>query len=364
MDPVVYTPIYGATMPRDRFMNILHCFHLNDNTNYISRGEEGFDPLFKVRPLLDIANARFNSVYVPERHVAIDEGMVPWKERLSFKQYIPSKPDKFGMKAYVLCESCSGYVCKMDIYTGKDFDPNPNVVGDISVDEGQTYQIVFGLLASCNLLNLGYSLYVDNYYSSPRLFESLYNAKTTAVGTVRINRKEMPLALKQKLKIGEVVVRQRGSLTALKWRDKRDVCVLSTKHAGTFKILFNKIERSSGDPRTIPSCVADYNEHMGGVDRSDQLNKYYSITRKTLKWWKKLALHVINVMITNAYIIYRKFSVKRMSHYDFRKELVKCLIARHQRTHNLKGRRAVGAPEKRLVDRHFIDRYSTLQYAF
>jgi hypothetical protein len=91
----------------------------------VHRGEDGFDPLFKVGPLYDIANQRLLSTYVPSQFIAIDEGMVPWKGRLSFRQYIPNKPDRFGMKLYILCDSLTGYVSLFDVYTGKDFDPNP-----------------------------------------------------------------------------------------------------------------------------------------------------------------------------------------------------------------------------------------------
>jgi len=43
-----------------------------------------------------------------------------------------------------------------------------------------------------------------------------------------------------------------------------------------------------GDQVVKPACVLDYNQHMGGVDRSDQIAKYYTFTRKTNKWWLKL----------------------------------------------------------------------------
>lgn len=45
-DSLLSTPAFAQTMPRDRFMNILKCFHLNNNDNYIRRGEDGYDPIF------------------------------------------------------------------------------------------------------------------------------------------------------------------------------------------------------------------------------------------------------------------------------------------------------------------------------
>ena len=123
--------------------------------------------------------------------------MVPWKGRLNFKQYIPSKPDRFGVKLYALCESESKYMVDFDIYTAGDYDPNPN--GDqFEMNQGHSFQVVMGILRRSNLLNQGCLLYLDNY-SSPHLFDHLAAEDTMCVGTVRLNRKEMPQALKMKI---------------------------------------------------------------------------------------------------------------------------------------------------------------------
>ena len=45
--------------------------------------------------------------------------MIPFKGRLSFKQYIKNKPVKWWMKAFVLSDATNGYVYRMQIYTGK-----------------------------------------------------------------------------------------------------------------------------------------------------------------------------------------------------------------------------------------------------
>jgi hypothetical protein len=43
----------------------------------------------------------------------------------------------------------------------------------------------------------GYNLNIDNWYSSPAVFEKLLEAKKDAVGTIRLNRKKMPSELKK-----------------------------------------------------------------------------------------------------------------------------------------------------------------------
>lgn len=84
---------------------------------------------------------------------------------------------------------------------------------------GHSYQVVMGLVRRGDLLNKGYTVDTDNYYTSPLLNDDLYAEDTLAVGTVRMNRKEIPKAMKKNLKKGQEIYRQRGSLLAVKWTD-------------------------------------------------------------------------------------------------------------------------------------------------
>ena len=298
-DPLIYTPSFQDAMPRDRFLNLLSFIHLVDNEQAIPRSQDGFDPLYKIRPIYDIVSSRFRDLYRPTQHVCIDEAMVPWKGRLNFKQYIPSKPDRFGVKLYALCESESKYMVDFDIYTAGDYDPNPD--GDhFEMNQGHSFQVVMGLLRRSNLLNQGYLLYLDNYYSSPQLFDHLAAEDTMCVGTVRLNRKEMPQALTMKIN-NEAIFRQRGNLLAMKWNDKRDVAMLCTVHSNTMTVT-PKLDRN-GNPIVKPSCIVQYNSYMGGVDGHDRVTKYYSFTRKTMKWWVKVFFHIINLAATNAFLL-------------------------------------------------------------
>ncbi|KAJ0391748.1 hypothetical protein P43SY_011897 [Pythium insidiosum] len=53
-----------------------------------------------------------------------------------------------------------------------------------------------------------------------------------------------------------------------------------------------------------PRCVAEYNKHMQGVDRLDQLRAKYSLAdgHSMQKWHKKLALAFIDIARVNAYV--------------------------------------------------------------
>jgi hypothetical protein len=96
-------------------------------------------------------------------------------------------------------------------------------------------KIVLDMMRESNLLQKGYCLYIDNWYSSPHLYNKLYKLKTNVCGTVRINRKGMPKTLEsKKLKQGEATILQSKNIFVIKWKDKKDVTMLSTMHNPEF----------------------------------------------------------------------------------------------------------------------------------
>ena len=82
----------------------------------------------------------------------------------------------------------------------------------------KTTRVVLGLLEEAKLLDKGHHIYMDNYYSSPQLFDELFYRETYACGTARLNRKGMPKTVANaKLKPLESVFMRNGPLLCLKW---------------------------------------------------------------------------------------------------------------------------------------------------
>jgi hypothetical protein len=65
-----------------------------------------------------------------------------------------------------------------------------------------------------------------------------------------------------------------------------------------------------GNHKTKPAAVLDYNKYKTGVDRSDQMLSFYSQERN---WWKKLILHLFNLVVFNAQFLHTKTCKKKMS---------------------------------------------------
>ena len=72
------------------------------------------------------------------------------------------------------------------------------------------------------LLKKGRTLWMDNFYNSPALAQTLKSLKNECVGTLRLSRKDVPQRVKvKKLKKGELVAQHSGPVSILKWKDKK-----------------------------------------------------------------------------------------------------------------------------------------------
>ena len=72
-------------------------------------------------------------------------------------------------------------------------------------------------------------MHFDNYFTSLDLMTALYHKDTNATGTMRQNREGYSGDLKNtKVKHGEMIERQKGSIVATRWHDKREVSLLTT----------------------------------------------------------------------------------------------------------------------------------------
>ena len=105
-------------MTRDRFEKLSQYIHAHDRTGY-DKQDAGRDKLHLIRPLLEIVNKRCLEAYNPNQENAVDEAMIKFRGTLSFRQYMPAKPTKYGIKVWERADSKNGYVCEFQVYVGK-----------------------------------------------------------------------------------------------------------------------------------------------------------------------------------------------------------------------------------------------------
>lgn len=340
-----------SIMVRSRFEKLMQYFHVAPPQN-VQRGQPGYDPLHLVRPILDAVENKCLTVYTPHREQSIDEAMIAYKGRLSFKQYMPAKPTRFGIKVWERADPHNGYVCQFQVYTGK----SRNAEGQRVSEQGLGARVVKDLTES--IQGQFAEVYMDNFFSSPGLFSDLLESDIYSTGTCRPQRKGYPKPLASKTAVrkqGESKTFQKGQMSATVWYDKRQVSFLSTGCDPTIETTVRR-QQKTGNAKDVraPQVVSQYGKYMGGVDRADQLRMQYSCTRKAQKWWKYVFWFCIDTAISNSFIVMRESPEhqlvtrqqrpKERTQLEFRKNLAKLLIGqnRQPRKRQLVNRDATG----------------------
>ncbi|XP_039967497.1 piggyBac transposable element-derived protein 3-like [Bactrocera tryoni] len=290
-------PGVASCMTRNRFEELLRFFHACDNNRLPSD-----DKFAKVRPLWNLMNERWLKFYPGDKHLSIDESMVPYFGKHGAKQHIHGKQIRFGYKIWSLCTRL-GYLIYGEPYQGaKTGNTNPNL--------GVGGSVVTNLISKLPSDN-HYSFYIDNFFTSLRLLDEVSQMGHVITGTLRANRTEgAPLK-----DIKEMKKTSRGShhhitdlssnITLVRYNDNNIVTIASTE-SGVHPI--GKVKRWCGNKRVDvdqPHCYLLYNKYMGGVDRLDQNVGKYRISIRLKRWYWQMIMFPINACANNAFQLYR-----------------------------------------------------------
>ena len=305
-------------MIRNRFQKILQFLHFADNSNYDTT-DPGYNKLFKVRDIVEFLVDRFKTVYIPSENISIDEELLLYKERLSFKQYIPCKRARFGIKLFSLCED-SDYLWNFFVYLGKTtINENQH---QLERRLGKSGVAVNSLLS--DLLGLNYKLLVDNWYMNETLFDYLYESKTSAVGTVRKNRLKLPESVtNEKLGRGQFTLRRKENMLVVRYQDKKEIYLLLTMHKAD---IVNVRKRSHGDVQKL-IVIHDYNKKVGVVGKNDAMIGNYSCVRKTYKCYIIFFFHFLEEALYNAFVVYSEEGEKKITKFMlFKLEVIRQML--------------------------------------
>lgn len=301
-------PCFRAHMSRDRFLLIMRCLYFS---KVYSEGQPpSTNRLEKIADVVDYVNNKMFNIYYPSRELVIDESMVLWRGRLSFRQYLPAKRHKYGIKVYSLNEP-EGLTVRIRIYSGAN--------DQLLSGKGHAHKVVMALLGPANILNKGHAIYLDNFYNSVSLASKLLSNDTYCTGTLRENRKYNPeVVVRAQIPKGSTIAQYAEGMMVGLWKDKKKVIYISTEFENKMVTAINK----RNEEKTKPLPIVQYNAHMKGVDRADQLLSYYPCERKTIRWYKKMFIHVLQVLLINSFYLYNMHNViqgkSKMTLYDFR----------------------------------------------
>ena len=152
-NPILGNVKVQNVMSRNRYLKINTYLHFNDSSTALPREDVNHDKLHHIRPLIDRLAETFAAQYMPSRENAIDEGLVKFKGRLGFKQYMPMKPIKRGIKVWMRADSITHFVSRFQVYTGRPRGGQEHGLGERVVTE-----------LSSDLEDGYYHLYFDNFF--------------------------------------------------------------------------------------------------------------------------------------------------------------------------------------------------------
>lgn len=146
----------------------------------------------------------------------------------------------------------------------------------------------------------GRNITCDNFFTSVQLADILWAANTTLVGTMRMNKREVPNEMKpaRNRAVNSSLFGFSNEKTIVSYvpKQNRAVCLLSTKHHDC---------EVGDEPARKPHIISFYNETKGGIDTFDKLLRHYTCKRATRRWPMVVFYNMIDVAALAAYVIYR-----------------------------------------------------------
>lgn len=132
--------------------------------------------------------------------------------------------------------------------------------------------------------------------------------------------------MSQKLKFGEVTAREnKKGITVFKIEGKETVLMLSTRHSADMTTVHKKFYSYEK-----PKIVVEHNLEKSSVDLSDQIIAYSSPLRKTIKWYRKLAIEILlNTCMVNVIVLFKQITRKNIRNPDSRMKVIMYLIKCH-----------------------------------
>ena len=329
-------PQVAQVMSSKRFRLLRRTIHFNDNM----AATGSVDRFYKVRPLFNYVTDACLKIPCTVRN-SIDEVIVGYKGRTAgnIGQCIQNKPDKWGSKLYCRA-SDDGFIHDIMMYQGQStFDAHRVQLPDNQASMAVSVKIVLAL--SKTIDRAGPSIvYADNFFLSLKCVQELKeHYKCRYTGTARENRVGNPPIMtvkamnSKKVPRGTFDNRSSNDVIVVRWKDNKPVTLISNDKGinPVVKVKrFCKVQKKRVEV-DCPVVVAEYNAHMGGIDKSDMLVHLYRTPMKSKRWYLRLFGYIIDVCVVNAWLLYKRDSMALKESYmplkNFRLQISACCRA-------------------------------------
>ncbi|XP_054834881.1 piggyBac transposable element-derived protein 4-like isoform X1 [Eublepharis macularius] len=287
----LWSPVHGrshfrATMSVVAFKKINRVLRFDDRQE--RRSHSNTDKLAPVRAFFGIFRETLAKPFVPSDSVTVGEQFVAFRGRCPIMQYLPSKPPKYGIKFWMCCDSKTGYVQNMDIYSGRaEGDPAAQ-----NLEQRAVLQLTQHLHGS------GRNVTSDSFFTNVALARELEKHKMTLVGTLRKERPEIPLEFlpNKKRTVLSSVFGFQDNLTLVSYVPKKGkaMIVLSSMHNSA----------AISGSRSKPEVIMYYNKTKGGVDVCGKMVSTFTSKHMVHRWPMVVFSNILDIACLNAYIVW------------------------------------------------------------
>lgn len=308
---------FRMVMSKNRCYLLLRALRFDDIRSREERKKQ--DKLAPIRQIFEMFQDNCEACCTPGENCTIVEMLEAFRGRCGFRQYIPNKPSKYGIKIFSLVDSRVFYTIKMEIYAGKQPE------GPFRLDN-DSMSVVRRLCRP--IYNSGRNVVCDNWFTSiPLAIELLKRQRLTLVGTLRKNKREIPppfVATKERKVCSSMFgFGEECLLVSYVPKKNKNVLLFSTLHDD------DTIDKDTGDAFK-PEVITYYNKNKSGVDTVDQLKSIYSVARITCRWPLTVFFSVLNIAGINGFIIFRANNIDlRKSRRLYLKSLASELVKNH-----------------------------------
>ncbi|XP_049437725.1 piggyBac transposable element-derived protein 4-like isoform X3 [Epinephelus fuscoguttatus] len=145
--------LFPAVMSRKRFILISRMLRFDDRETREARFQQDHDKLGPIREVWDIWVSALQRMWAPRSEVCVDEMLIGFRGRCPFMQYMPSKPDRYGLKVWALCECETSYCWNLQFYLGK---PSPTAKREEGLGKRVVMELTEGLTGTVTTDNFFY----------------------------------------------------------------------------------------------------------------------------------------------------------------------------------------------------------------
>lgn len=285
---------FNRTLPRDRMRAIKKLIRFDNRAN--RRENLEVDKFALMSFVLNKFVENCQKSYRPGISLTVDEQLFPTKARCRFTQYMPQKPDKFGIKFWLLVDVDTKFCLNVIPYLGRD-EERQDSLGT---------HVVMKLMDP--FLGKGHNVTSDNFFTNMDLAQRLLQRNTTITGTIRSNRRELPPPTIIPLHTSEFYQSGEVHLTRYQAKKKKTVQILSTQHKGN---------RTQPDGKHKPETIIYYNNNKFGVDILDSMCRLMSTKAGCRRWPLAVFYNILDMAGVNAWILYTKSTNRHIARRNF-----------------------------------------------